>query len=201
MPLFDRKSRICLRAVCVIVNPNRELCRQPTIRHSPQVASFLRRDSTFLRQYATVLRHDATLLRRDATVLRTFAPLAKVDLRRIAFDFLTVRIRVSDARSATNGFGVKVHLWNSLRGILIDVRLETLVESGDMAFVLSARRDRLSRRNRMTSSAKEGFRVGVAVRPEDQRHRLRCQPATEGLRVGPACRVDRSDQPTGLRGR
>ena len=58
--------------------------------------SFSRRDATFLRQYATVLRQDATLLRQDATVLRTFAPIAKVDLRRIASDFLTVRIRVGD---------------------------------------------------------------------------------------------------------
>ena len=81
------------------MNPRRGLCRRSAIRHSPQIATFSRRDATLLRQDATVSRQDATLLRRDATVLRTFASLAKVDLRRIACDFLTAGFRVGD------GFG------------------------------------------------------------------------------------------------
>ena len=102
MPVLDRKSRICLRAICGMVNPCRGICRQPTIRHSPQLASFSRRNATFLRQYATVLRQDATLLRRDATVLRTFVTRRNSDLHQIACDFLTVRIRVGALKKSSS---------------------------------------------------------------------------------------------------
>ena len=102
MPVLDRKSRICLRAICGIVNPCRGLCRQPTIRHSPQLASFSRHNATFLRQYATVLRQYATLLRRDATVSRTFVTRRNSDLHQIACDFLTVRNRVGALKKSAS---------------------------------------------------------------------------------------------------
>ena len=61
-----------------------------------KVVSISCRDSTLLRRNATVSRRDATLLRHNATVSRTFATLAKVDLRRIAYDFLTTGVRVGE---------------------------------------------------------------------------------------------------------
>ncbi len=49
--------------------------------------------ATVSRRDATVLRHDATLSRHDGTLSRAFAHVAKVDLRRIACDFLTAGFR------------------------------------------------------------------------------------------------------------
>ena len=80
-PLLDRKSRICLRTICGIMKPCRGLCRQPTIRHSPQIASFSR---------------------RDATVSRTFVTRRNSDLHQIVCDFLTVRNRVGALKKSAS---------------------------------------------------------------------------------------------------
>ena len=82
---------------CGISHSHRRLRRVRSRKYRP----FSRQDATLLRRDATVLRRDATLLRPYATVLRTFVPLAKVDLRQIAFRFLTEWIRMGDVGIAS----------------------------------------------------------------------------------------------------
>ena len=68
-----------------------------SITHQPKRLVENRPNATENRPNATVLRPNATETRPNATVLRHFAHVAKVDLRRIALDFLTSRIRVGEA--------------------------------------------------------------------------------------------------------
>ena len=70
-----------------------------SLRHSPQVPTENQPNATENRPNATENRPNATFLCHFATLLRHSVHDANADLRRIASDFLTVRIRVGEAES------------------------------------------------------------------------------------------------------
>ena len=85
MPLFDRKSTGGLPYLELVL----QFMSRLSIPHQPKLLVENRPNATENRPNATILCHFATLLRHLATILCHSAHDAKVDLRRIAYDFLT----------------------------------------------------------------------------------------------------------------
>ena len=95
MALFDRQSPGSLRYLTLASWVMSRL----SISHQPKLPVVSRHFATVLRRDATILCHLRALLCHFATLLRHFVHVANSDLRRIACDFLTSRIRVGEAES------------------------------------------------------------------------------------------------------
>ena len=100
--LFDRKSPICLRAVCRISNPHCHLCRVGSFRHSPQVAPFrvdMRPFCVAMRLFCVGMRHFCVDMRPFCVRSRTSQNSTCVGSPSI---FLTIGIRMG---AITSDFG------------------------------------------------------------------------------------------------
>ena len=100
MPLFDRKSRMCLRAVLRYPVILSRFASRLSISHQPKLLVKNRPNATENRPTLTQNRPDQTILCHFATLLRHSVHDTNSDLRRIACDFLTSSNRVGGIRFA-----------------------------------------------------------------------------------------------------